>query len=782
MRPTLLWRLLTAVLLVAAGDVAAQLSGPLPARLPLVSSDIERGLAQVDALLEAEAWDEAVDAMLRLLDEADTTRLVAETPQHHVSLAQACGQRIARWPPAGLAAYRARVDATARTGVKEAIAERSTRRLARIAQEYFATSHGDDALWALGTLELERGDYDAARRAWMPLSPALRAPDGRPWGIALAGADFAAPEMWQRVEAAIARSTSERLGILHPDPDVEPAEVMARMAVVSIREQNFPRAEVEVALVNRLYPDAEGILAGRKTRLVEGLKLLLASARQWPTPAPSGEWPTFAGSVHRTKEATPLGTLRGEVWSLAANAQEEAPRADLGRPPLAVPQWPAGGISSPMEVVVGEDQIVFFNDSRLMALKPADGSPLFGETGEVFQEESLWPPQGLGNRRVELRNDRQAQLLLRQQIQFQLQGRILFGRTELNTLSAAGARSRMVTLDGNHMFAVVAPGGDALARGGQGATRHLMAFDLDREGKLVLDIRPDGPQWQFSGPPVVHGDLLYVAMREGEGGERLAVAAFSRHTGRMWWRCPVASIGASQGAYHEDLLTLAGDTLYFNTNAGAVVAIDTADGRVQWAHLYQQWDAGDSTRFAGPQRPPSPVLYAQGIVVCLPVDAAGMFALDAASGRPLWFDPEARDFTELLAAADGTLVASGKQLVLTNLLTGQRRFTWPDNRAAGIEGRGRGTVAGKEVFWPTNRGIYALDIPTGRQTRRPLPLDGFGNDGVAVVPSSPYLVVSSHSRLSVFGPQGAPPPPPSEENRPSVSAIPSPDPTMAINP
>src|SRR5690606_29225304 len=120
-------------------------------------------------------------------------------PHHHIPLAEASGLRIAHWPEQGLTTYRSRVDATARAEYEAALAARSPAQLARVARDYFASSYGDDALWALGTLELEQGHYAAARRAWTRLLPQMLAPDGRPWGVALVGADLSQPDVWQRV-------------------------------------------------------------------------------------------------------------------------------------------------------------------------------------------------------------------------------------------------------------------------------------------------------------------------------------------------------------------------------------------------------------------------------------------------------------------------------------------------------------------------------------------------------------------------------------------------------
>ena len=54
----------------------------------------------------------------------------------------------------------------AEAAYREGVTSRRSSELARVAEEMFCSSWGDDALAALGELALERGDYAAARRAW----------------------------------------------------------------------------------------------------------------------------------------------------------------------------------------------------------------------------------------------------------------------------------------------------------------------------------------------------------------------------------------------------------------------------------------------------------------------------------------------------------------------------------------------------------------------------------------------------------------------------------------
>ncbi len=79
-------------------------------------------------------------------------------PNMHVQIAGLASE--------GLALYRQRVDPLAQTWYDEGLAARDGARLSELIDKLFCSSWGDDALLALGEIELERGHHSAASRAW----------------------------------------------------------------------------------------------------------------------------------------------------------------------------------------------------------------------------------------------------------------------------------------------------------------------------------------------------------------------------------------------------------------------------------------------------------------------------------------------------------------------------------------------------------------------------------------------------------------------------------------
>ena len=126
---------------------------------------------------------------------------------------------LAEKAPPALEAYRQRVDPLAEAWLKQAVAERDPRRLQEIVDRFFASRSGDDALFRLGEIELEQGNFREHADAWEQLSPPLTEPAG--------------PPAW----------------LAYPDTDLDLEAVRARLALVSILEGSPARAQRELAAV-----------------------------------------------------------------------------------------------------------------------------------------------------------------------------------------------------------------------------------------------------------------------------------------------------------------------------------------------------------------------------------------------------------------------------------------------------------------------------------------------------------------------------------------------------
>ena len=737
------------------------------ARLIEVASSVERELAQIDALIEAEAWDEAIDAVLPLADQ-DTNELVGVAADHFVPLPTACQLRICRWPDVALATYRDRVEGVAAALFAEASESRSEQLLQRVVDRYFASRWGDDALLRLGDAALERGQYDTARGYWQQLAPAARSPDGRPWGFALAAVPQSDEAAWQQVadyvqNASAQSSATATAALAYPDSDIPLASILARLATASIRERSFDRAEVELHLLERTFPDAQGIVGGRQTVLWRAVADTLSSAKNWPPRRRTDDWPTFGGSNRRGKAAPPVGNIDHVVWT-----RPLSPTPVAAEQP-AIQFW-AGGrqrLTRPVEPAVvmptvADRSVVFRDANKLIGLDLKTGKPRVGDEGELYREWSLWSDAGdevlrpfakaQGGIQVEIRGARPA---LRVQ---QLQGPIVIRRgvapqgwqgEQAEATGSSQFARQSVALDGGHVYATLGARQDDNANR-QPQPHRLLVLDLEAEGKLLLEIEPESDA-RYTGPPLVSGDRIYLPMRTTDTNNRLLIGCYAKSTGRKLWQTAVCSFVS--GTTRGDLLAIGDGMLFVNTCAGVVAAMRTSDGQLRWARTYERAVSDFPNDLAEvTQRSDGPCLVASGAVVCAPPDAPALMALDPATGQTLWTNQAAFDVTELVGTHSGRLIATGKRMWMIDLATGQTGMVWPDTPAAGIEGSGRGAIAGDELFWPTRDSIRTIDLTTGEQSRPPIALKELGGERANLIPVSGALLVTTPTKISLLGP------------------------------
>lgn len=640
--------------------------------------------------LAEQQWTEALD-VLTDLGQTQAARLVELGPGRYVSAREFCQRVFAQLGPQPLAQYRARVDAEAgrwyelgRDGHREDLLE-------RVLSEAYASSWGDDALWLLGELALEKGDVALARSRWEQLIPSPpESPAALPSPAADSGDGAGARPIAEGEAGDGKRPPGPGLELplrkFYPDTALDLADVRARLVWVSILTGDVPRAERELAAFAQLHPGATGRMAGRTGVYTDLLAALLEQSRAWP--ALAAQAPAAADRSAR-KRPLDLGSL---AWRVAL---ERAPVADplavraFGYRPRRVGEEPDLCLS--YHPLVRGENVFLAMPSGIWAFDLATGKPAWGKN-PVFADS---------------------------------EGSAFFGRRGTRgcidppryTLETSGDRllarlgSPVTVWSSDFAFQRV-PG-------------YLAGLDLSRQGSTLWDpIRPPPEGWAFEGPPVCDSDRLYVALRRSEVRPQAHVACYDLATGRQRWSRLVCAAQTPTGDLVDQCthnqLTLAGETLYFNTNLGAVAAINTADGAIGWLTTYRRSSGNDISRPAAHwYRDLNPCLLTEGRVIVAPSDSPAILALDAATGQILWEARYAEDVVHLLGIEAGQLIASGDRLWWIDLATGRPRRHWPDGPSP--LGRGRGTVAGQFVYWPTRESIYVFDAVQGNLVRT-LPL------------------------------------------------------------
>jgi outer membrane protein assembly factor BamB len=673
--------------------------------LERADSAVQKQFKRVKEYLADKQGNEAVET-LRQAMEGSGNKLLEVTDQRSVAVRRFvtvrdyCHLQLASLPAEALALYRSRVDAQAKRWYEEGIASRDRELLLRVIQQAFASSWGDKALLALGEMALERGDYTSARSYWEKIIPVSQPGDG--------------PRTWLSV----------------PNTDVDLAAVRARLVLVSILEGSAARARDELAQMAKLHPAARGRLGGEERNYVEALTAMLAESSQWPKPLEEPGWPTFAGSPERNRVVGKVTDSPSIAWRLAL------PPAPPGSASLWGSGIPARRVAedsrAPLSYfpVLAGNLLLVNNQYEILAVDARTGKPAWSRgEAEIFRDPldeaghaQLNPPDDLGVPRFTM-TVRDGKLYARM---------------------GSGVTSRP-------------PGSPLAADAG-----YLVALDLEAEGRPIWNIVPESKDWAFEGSPVSDGASIYVAMRRSDIRGQSHVACYDAETGTLRWRrFIVAAETPARGAIHEttsNLLTLDHDTLYLNTNLGAVAALSTRDGQVKWISLYPRVRQGDLLNL-DPHwcRDLTPCLFDRGRLLVAPADSRRIFALDAGTGQMLWeTNPKenVEDAVHLLGVVGDTLIAAGNRIYWIDLgdRPGRVKAQWPEGE--GRLGYGRGLVAADGVLWPTRENLYVFDPQTGRQ-KSVISLAARGASGGNLLAWDRYLMIAGNKELVAFGPAAA---------------------------
>jgi len=527
-----------------------------PARPYEPRGGVRRLVQRFEQYVEAEQWDDAISAALRLIETNDSS-VVSFDEDRYSSVRVYVHRHLSKLPSTALARYRELVDATAADWYRQGVADRNVNLLRRLVDEMFCSTWGDDALLALGELELERGNYQAARLAWQQIHPAA---------IAVTR-DFSAD--------------GELLRLVYPDSTLESSSLRARLILILLREGDLQQAAIEIAELEKKHPHAQGRLGGQQVAIAKHLAGLLQQARTWPSPATTNDWTTFAGSSQR----------RGSTNNAKSNSYElqwSTPIGDPNRFPLAT-----------FPITVGE-QVIYQTSSAVHSRELATSTAVFSTMSEAFQSTAA---QGISlglthftlsaaHQRVFgitvhpknylLRDERTSNFGSMWGIDLNRDGALVF-RKQLNdsTVAFAGAP----VLDKSRVL-VALRGHGRSARAGL-ACYNRMSQQLRWQRWICQSNSPPaiGEAEYVSLLPTYDSGILYICTNLG------AIAAVRGDSGEFLWLRTYQRVGTlgvmgapstfyhrpSSCVYHRGLL------LAIPTDSKELVALNASTGALQWS-------------------------------------------------------------------------------------------------------------------------------------------------------------------------------------------------------
>ena len=653
-------------------------------------------LNRVDAYLADGKWNEAVDSIRQVMDESGD-KLLPVSANRYMPTRTICHLKLVDFPPEALQLYRDLVDPIAGQWWHAWETRRDRAALERIVDEAFVSSWGDDALAALGEALFQEGQYAAARAYWQRILP-FEPPEG-----------------------------TERTWLSFPDTDKNLAEIRAWIIMLSVFEGRVGEAESQLEEFGRVHPGARGRLGGREVLLTDGLKELIQGSVHWPALPLGADWPTFAGSPARHRDAATPAAVGEVVWHRSIRSIDEPPPSTTASRGPVVAEGEPSRLS--IHPVLTDGLLFVHNQEEILAFDGRTGEPAWGSgTPSVFRDP-------------------------------------LHGTLEGGVVSSGGlgtARHTLTVAD-QRLYARMGSGVTTLSQqpGRARATNYLVCLDLQSQGRLVWKAVPEDG-WAYEGAPLVRGDDVYVTMRRSDIRPQAHVACLDARTGtRRWLQFICAAETPARGIFSEStngLLTLVGDTLYFNTNLGAVAAISTTNGRIRWLTTYPRALKGSLVNPADHwARDLTPCLVDRGTVYVAPADAPYLFALGADNGQVLWqSSAELDDVVHLLGVSDDCLIASGRKLCWIRSQGQEAGKVWR-HWPAGHEqiGYGRGLVTGKHVWWPTRTNVFVLDRYTAQLIRR-IDLEPRGTSGGHLLVALGRLVITGSDRLTALAAESLP--------------------------
>jgi outer membrane protein assembly factor BamB len=685
------------LLLLSPGSVVlhAQFDSPrITSVYPDISIEAGTHIRTAASYVADQNWNEAVDLYQKLIEKFGNKVVQVGSRPLYITVRDFCHKQLAAMPPRALQLYRQRVDAQAEAWFRAGKRDRDRDQLVRVIDNAFASSWGDDALDAIAELAFEAGDFDQASLAWGLIHPLDSGADAGP-------------------DRAVA-------GLIYPDTNLDVALIEAKQILCRIFMGQFDSASQAIEQFRRARPTARGTLGGVNALLADRLTSIVREASR-AAPVEDSNWNTFAGNAQRNKVMPHSIDIGSSQWTAQL---PQVAQARIG--------FNTRGGSSPSDEILSYHPLVTHGQVIVSARDEVRAYDL--QEGPK-NGEPLWT--------------------------FRL--RDLAGQPAvLAARPSSGAPQFTLTAHRGRLYVRMgAPETTLPVRRGAQPDSSLVCLDLASDGKELWRIQPEPsePDLAFEGSPLVADGNVYIGVTRGGAMTHSFLACYDAATGAKRWRTLICESSAATsffnaGSISHNLPTLGGGMVFYNTNLGAVSALDQRNGRVRWIATYPRKgrdDPGMRPLGSTQGRELSPCMYYRGLVFALPSDSEGVHAFDASTGELRWRTPEPPAFSHMLGVAHGNLICSGSQVVAIDTTSGRRVWQWADS--TNMAPFGRGTLAGDYVYFPTKTHVYIIDQRTGVLARPKeagaLQEKHEQSPGNLVIGDG-YLVVAQPNRLTVF--------------------------------
>lgn len=695
-------------------------------------------LALADRMERAAQWDKSADVYQEIVEKfADrvvpTHTDSAGQPTQYTSVAMVVQEKIAKWPAAGLAAYRRRFD--------------------DVARDQFAAA-GDDSAALQKVLSL-----------YFPTDA------GKAAGLKLLAASF------EHGEFAMAAYIGRRLLTLHPSlADQRPA-VLFESALAEHLGGNDAAAQTHLDDLKTNFPAALGTVRGVEVKLADSLAAELAGQPAMERTFREGNWPMAFGAPGA--DAVPADVSRGGARLFTTELAPPLGRAALNKQfknywssPATVADRNIGLMTGVMPAV-DNGELFFQDNARVYAISLATGMPLpgwaatyAGDKHGQYSTEAIPTPRG---QQLSVSVTADSVYAVLGQADFTAQAIVGMSQSpQVVCLDRqSGKRKWSTALDRLKL-----PAADAALNQGIFYGTPVVVGD-----SIYLMVRTTRGN-QFD-------ECHVMALRAADGAYQWSAYVASTSLGNRFAQIDDGSANAL-GATGQ--LSYADGRLYVLTNLGALACLDASDGKTLWLDIYpRSTDQPDraGNRFIGqsagitkPFTIDPPIVHGSQVFV-MPGDSPSVLVYDAASGdlvatvpraliAPPAHDPAFEPADMMLAVVGPTLVLGNRGDIFTvpwqkydpaqSLVANGgkfRRFTSDgDNADDGI--RGRPFVSGKFVLVPTGDKLYRMSLDQ-LKFQSIYPAQGRWDDEESagnVVATADNIIVAGPTRVTAYADLG----------------------------
>ena len=500
-------------------------------------------------------WEKSADVYMEILQGYADRVVPSQVDKdnkiyQYTSVVGAVQERLAKWPPEGLAVYRNRYETEAATLLEQAGEDLA--KLHKVYATYFVTDAAREAAVRLMDLYFENADFPAA--AWL----------------------------------------GDRLLALHPSLTNEQcARIEYRTAIAYHLAGDARAAAFKLDDLKQNFDGATGKVRGADVVLAESLatELKIAPSLSASAHAASADsWPIAFGSLDRARVPNVTGLGGAKLFSIeirpATRQISGATRRDLDRQNQ---QDRSNGAMTGIMPVVDSGEMFFQDNARLYAVSLESGTPLprwtetyNGERDGRFAFPNAWStPHG-----------QQTTVTVTENSVYAVMG--LSDVVAMSMTNTPRGDTKLVCLDrrsGKERWSV--------------APRSLTdSHNLDFNGSplavgdAVYLLGRGGKGMQFD-------DAYVICLDAASGKLRWTSYLASASSGIMDFD---PSNFFAQGGSH---LAYSGGRLYAMTNLGALAAIDAYDGTIVWLNIYPRdvpspTACSPGTRACATSTPPPP--------------------------------------------------------------------------------------------------------------------------------------------------------------------------------